>query len=688
MFNIKPQLLDERHKNQYKDFISYYKRNKTYSKITSGQEMFYEMRKNRDYLPSPVIYMVKASLIKDKNITFYNGIIHEDNLFTIQLIFNAHRVKHINKEFYIRNVRNHSIMTEKVSIAKINGFFVCIRELLKFSNTLQLQPKIKKEFTSYIVFSLQRNLTKSLEKISAKDIQNYKNNLNIYDLVLFNLLTQDVLQYKHIVSTLKKNKNSSRYDRLSLRIGHILLFIPKKIYKLLKIINKNLKRYLEDFTLKTKVLFDKNYRKFKRYYRKREYTKEHTLPTVFLINTNSETLDNYIDKLKCSISSSFFLNIYNLEKNKKNSFLTFQESRLIKVKYSNSLKKNFKDENFYLIKDKKLIKIKPQNIFKDTTPVKVSIIMPTFNSELYVETAIKDLLNQTLKNFELICVDDGSTDNTVPLLLNLSKKDQRIKVISKNKEDAAAARNLGMNLSKGKYMIFLDSDDRFNKNLLKKMTNKMEKHSADASVCNADKFDSKTNKTLNAHLIFKDRYPQTTVFNRQDLKENLFLFCTPCPWNKMFLKSFLINNNIKFQRLPRANDVFFTFYSLAKAKRIVVVNEKLVRYRTGISTNLQSKNDRSPFAFIKALLLLQYKLKKENIYNNYVKQSFINMLISVLIYNINTIKDEKNAYLIKYWFKKKGFKAFDILNHKKEYYLNNNDKKLENTFKIKLNYKE
>jgi glycosyltransferase involved in cell wall biosynthesis len=657
--------------------------------------MFYEMRKNHDYLPSPVIYMTKADLIKKNKITFYEGIIHEDNLFTMQLTLKANRVQHINKEFYIRNVRDNSIMTKDVSIAKTKGLFVCIRELLKFSKTLKLPIEIKKELSNYIVFGLQGNLIGSLEKLSSEEIQKYKNSLKTEDLILFNLLTQDILQYRNTIFTLKKSTKISRYDRLSLKMGHILLFIPRKIYRLLKkiknfIITTNVffKKKIQKFTITINLFFDKNYHEFKRYYKREEYKKEVALPTVFLINTYDENIDKYIDILKNSIKTSFFLHIYNLEKSKKRTFLTFQEAKLIKLKQKNNLNKNPKKEFFYTIRNKKIVDIKPQNIFKDTSSPKVSIIMPTFNSELYLEAAITDILNQTFRDFELICVDDGSTDNTASLLLKLSKKDKRVKVILKNKETAATARNLGMKFSTGKYLIFLDSDDRFDKTLIEKMYKQITKTSADIAICNADKFISKTKKLLNNNLILKNRYPEKEVFNHKDLKENLFLFCTPCPWNKMFLKSFLVNNDITFQKLPRANDIFFTFYSLAKAKKITIVDEKLIKYRTGLETTLQSTNDKSPFSFLKALLFLKEKLIQENLFYGYIIQSFVNMAIGNCIYNISTLKNTKNILAIKIWLEKTGFKALNIIGHPKEFYLYGNYEKLKKSFNIKIEEEE
>jgi hypothetical protein len=152
----------------------------------------------------------------------------------------------------------------------------------------------------------------------------------------------------------------------------------------------------------------------------------------------------------------------------------------------------------------------------------------------------------------------------------------------------------------------------------------------------------------------------------------------------MFSKSFIFDNNIEFQSLPRANDVSFTFYSLTKAKKITIIDEKLVNYRIGLETTLQSTNDKSPFSFLKALLFLKEKLIQENLFHGYIKQSFVNMAISNCTYNISTLKNTKNILAVKIGLEKTGFKALNIIGHPKEFYLYGNYEKLKKFFNIKI----
>ena len=91
--------------------------------------------------------------------------------------------------------------------------------------------------------------------------------------------------------------------------------------------------------------------------------------------------------------------------------------------------------------------------------VKISIIMPIYNAEIYLEESVNSILNQNFEDFELICIDDGSTDNSLAILNEISKKDSRLRVISQKNLGAGAARNKGIKESLGEYICFIDSDD-------------------------------------------------------------------------------------------------------------------------------------------------------------------------------------------------------------------------------------
>ena len=92
------------------------------------------------------------------------------------------------------------------------------------------------------------------------------------------------------------------------------------------------------------------------------------------------------------------------------------------------------------------------------TPL-ISIIIPVYNSEKYLAATLSSVQNQTLQDFEVICVNDGSTDNSLNILENFTKKDNRFKIFTQENAGGSASRNKGLELSKGKYIAFLDNDD-------------------------------------------------------------------------------------------------------------------------------------------------------------------------------------------------------------------------------------
>jgi glycosyltransferase involved in cell wall biosynthesis len=241
MFNMRPRLLALTSKDFYNELKIYYHRSREYSDILSGSKMFCQMIKNKDYLPSAVIYMLKASFLKKIKLYFYEGIIHEDNLFTIKALLSADRVSHINKELYTRNIRSNSIMTQKVRIEKIEGYFVCIREVLEFINQLNLDYDTLELLSYFVLRGFHSSLIKYLELIPKKTINDYLLSLNSDDFLLFKLLTNPQI-IKNSNKVVKGNKlilNNNKYNKYALSIGKIILFLP---YKTIRLLRKYLKK--------------------------------------------------------------------------------------------------------------------------------------------------------------------------------------------------------------------------------------------------------------------------------------------------------------------------------------------------------------------------------------------------------------------------------------------------------------
>ena len=122
--------------------------------------------------------------------------------------------------------------------------------------------------------------------------------------------------------------------------------------------------------------------------------------------------------------------------------------------------------------------------------IKVSVIIPVYNSEQYLIKCLETIINQTLKDIEIICVDDGSTDSSLQILQDFSNIDNRIKIIKQQHEGTGVARNKGLSVTKGKYLSFLDSDDFFELNILEDLYNCAEKNNTDSVVCKSKIFDN------------------------------------------------------------------------------------------------------------------------------------------------------------------------------------------------------
>ena len=274
---------------------------------------------------------------------------------------------------------------------------------------------------------------------------------------------------------------------------------------------------------------------------------------------------------------------------------------------------------------------------------KVSVIIPVYNTEKYLRQCLDSVVNQTLKDIEIICVDDGSTDGSLDILREYESKDSRVKVLTQNNLFAGVARNTGMKYATGKYYVFLDSDDFFEPNLLKLQYEKCEKYNADIGLCAVDRFDQSTGKYLNSDWMLTKSYIGSQPFNRETLGNKLFSITIPNPWNKIFLADFVHKHHLQFQPLPRANDVFFTMVAMGLANTIVAVDRVLVHYRIGMTTNLQANNSLSPLAFCEALSAVKHRLVEENIWHQ-VRLGFTRNVISQIVYTLNKLRTNPTSY--------------------------------------------
>ena len=192
--------------------------------------------------------------------------------------------------------------------------------------------------------------------------------------------------------------------------------------------------------------------------------------------------------------------------------------------------------------------------------IKVSVIIPVYNGELYLGQCLDSVCNQTLKEIEIICVDDGSTDSSVSILEKYKEKDDRIQILRQENMFAGAARNTGKKVAKGEYLIFWDCDDFFELNALEEMYNQCKTMDADICVCGGNHYyENRNTLSYFAGYLTETRVPESNLFNRKTNEDYILNFTNEAAWNKMYRRAFIEKEKLDFQCVRNGNDVYLQY---------------------------------------------------------------------------------------------------------------------------------
>ena len=271
----------------------------------------------------------------------------------------------------------------------------------------------------------------------------------------------------------------------------------------------------------------------------------------------------------------------------------------------------------------------------------VSVIIPVNNAEKYLDQALFSLKYQTFPRFEVLCVDDASTDQSVDIINQYVQSDPRFKLLRQTHQFAGVARNLGIQHAQGEYLLFLDADDYFSPNLLIEAYYQAKLFDAEVCVFGANYYDEKQSKmgempgVCNLALC-----PKNTVFSKETNLENIFSFTSPAAWSKLFKRQFILDKKIEFQNTRNANDLRFVLTALAEADRIVVLDKALVYYRTNHGTSLQQTKDTDPTCIYYALSSLKKELTNRQLYEK-LKQPYYTLVANHCLYNLRTLRNRQ-----------------------------------------------
>lgn len=214
--------------------------------------------------------------------------------------------------------------------------------------------------------------------------------------------------------------------------------------------------------------------------------------------------------------------------------------------------------------------------------IKISIIVPIYNSEKYLDNCINSILNSTLKDIELILINDGSKDNSGKIIDEYAKKDSRINAIHQGNMGPAATRNKGIKLARGKYIGFVDSDDTIEKDMFEELYNLANKSYIEVAMCNYKEIYVAKNQKLS----IEHHLESNTEFNKDDIRNKIVTKFTGninygffSMWNKIYLRDWLLKSKIKIdEKRVHGEDWLFNINVFLNLDSFICTDKILYNY--------------------------------------------------------------------------------------------------------------
>lgn len=273
----------------------------------------------------------------------------------------------------------------------------------------------------------------------------------------------------------------------------------------------------------------------------------------------------------------------------------------------------------------------------------ISVIVPVHNVEKYLAYCLDSILAQTFTDFEVICVNDGSTDSSQYILEKYALWDKRIKIINQENQGVAAARNAGLKHAYGKYIAFVDSDDWVSQVMLERLYNNAQKHNSDFVYCNVLYFNNNSTsfKAQEPTMENFEKEFEGKIFNEEMLSPDFFsaIPCNGCACNKLYDKEFLIKNEICFTEGLIFEGVPFFAQAYLKAKTISFEKDFMYFYRAEKDESSTIKDDEKLFDIFSALELTSLIFQKHGKWEKY-KTFLLLYRIRILLNDLKIIKPE------------------------------------------------
>lgn len=294
---------------------------------------------------------------------------------------------------------------------------------------------------------------------------------------------------------------------------------------------------------------------------------------------------------------------------------------------------------------------------------KVSVVVPIYNVEFFLPQCIESLIRQTLKDIEIILVDDGSTDHSGKIADEYAKKDKRIKVVHRTNGGLSDARNAGIKIATGDYIGFVDSDDYVSENMFEKMYKKAVTENSDVAVCNIFcVYDKKIREQQ--YWPMEDEH----IIKREKIYANMYLY--PCyAVNKIYKRDFLQKHHISFLKGYLYEDVPFFTSVMLEANQISYCLDCLYFYRLGRSDAITAKKSLKHLDICEIVRITKNIIDKYNL-PEIVYENFNKWQSQIYVWMYNLLPDDA---------KQRGVEVINQLpeNIRKKVFLSLNTKKIK-----------
>jgi len=475
--------------------------------VLSGVDMFTTLFNARSYRVSPCMQILRRDFLTKEAVTFYEGIIYEDNIFTMRTMLKAERASYCHQALYQRRLHSNSTVTMRKSYHHLRSYVIAANEIRSFAFANHFSSEVTAGITAQ-VRSLLTHAAQVYTSLSVEERKSAQRNDPLYSLVTMHC-------------SAAQNAPEGILSKLTTKVRNAVTMF--RTQGLRAVINR--------------VIGPRNAMRLKKL-----LGREPAAPRDCSVYTPTARLAVYTGA-----------------------------------------------------------PFDPQAPF-------VSVVLPVYNGQDYLQSTISSLQAQTLRNAEFIFVDDGSTDGSVHLLEQAMGADERIRLIRQPNTNAGAARNNGLANARGKYVVFLDSDDTFHPHLLAHAYDRAEAFQAQVVCYDADIIRHPDMTTETPDWLQHSRQLPTELFSAQQKPDHIFQLLNP--WTHFYLRKYIQEQGFRYQSQYSANDAHFTMMAMACAERIITLPEILVHYHIGRSGNIQSHKSKSPLAVFNAFSQTFAELKK------------------------------------------------------------------------------